>query len=57
MAKPFSHSRRNNFSPHFHNNNNNNIFINVSMCLAHRANWGHLLQSNYDSSKKNLCTL
>ena len=25
------------------NNNNNNIFINVSMCLAHRANWGHLL--------------
>ena len=24
------------------NNNNNKIFINVSMYLAHRANWGYL---------------
>ena len=28
------------------NNNNNKIFITVSMYLAHRANWGHLLLQN-----------
>ena len=28
------------------NNNNNKIFITVSMYLAHRANWGHLLLLN-----------
>ena len=28
------------------NNNNNKIFITVSMCLAHGANWGHLLLQN-----------
>ena len=27
-------------------NNNNKIFITVSMYLAHRANWGHLLLQN-----------
>ena len=27
-------------------NNNNKIFIAVSMYLAHRANWGHLLLQN-----------
>ena len=28
------------------NNKNNEIFITVSMYLAHRANWGHLLLQN-----------
>ena len=40
ITKIISHNNNNN------NNNNNKILITVSMCLAHGANWGHLLLQN-----------
>ena len=41
-----NNNNNNNDNNNNNNNNNNKIFITVSMYLAHRANWGHLLLQN-----------
>ena len=46
LASMLANNINNNNNDNNNNNNNNKIFITVSMYLAHRANWGHLLLQN-----------